>query len=564
MHALILLALSLVPQSPRTPISIGPAAQFPGVEIASDEELSAITYPTALSRELQVKWSDGRGLDWSAPQVVKSASVAGVIADHMVAVDGDDAAIAWMDRRYAFQGGSLNSMTAFSRTYDASNGILGPEHEFPLGAPPKDASVLSMALALERVGGALHMHVAVGLLVHPPDQQVVARVLLFSSTDGGATFPAPLMVASGQPIELQDVAVAAVGNVVHVAWVGSKGATRSVYYHRSSDAGVSLDGPAPQQLTHHFSVLQMRFAARGPQLLFGFTQKQTVGAVDGDLFALASRDGGQSFGPQTPIPAVEPVNKPAAPMLGILPSGALVAAWKEPPPSRVRLSRSTDHGATWSEPLLIDDSISVEGPNLAFSSGDRQRVLVAWVYSKRVLARLSVDDGATFGPTFGLKSPGPFNSTGLQLAWNERYQNAIATWSSGSPSSMQVGGLRPQTLVPQGFAAGSTHVGGQCSMFDDGSPVAFVLASLSSGSSVLPFGDGRELGLAPDALFAWTLGSATQGALVATLDATGAGTTPGVDVLPLPAGLAVDLVALSVDPSTFSVSDISDVVHVQL
>ena len=150
------------------------------------------------------------------------------------------------------------------------------------------------------------------------------------------------------------------------------------------------------------------------------------------------------------------------------------------------------------------------------------------------------------------------------VAYNGRYQNAIASWVTlPTPHARFVGGLRPQFLAPIGFAAGSTSVGATVGGFDDGSPIAFVLFSSAPGELALPFGDGRDLGLALTPLFLQTVNIALAGPLAAALAPDGSGALAPIAVPPLPPG-ALHAGAVAFDLATLSFGDISDVVALEL
>ncbi len=93
--------------------------------------------------------------------------------------------------------------------------------------------------------------------------------------------------------------------------------------------------------------------------------------------------------------------------------------------SRILFSRSTDHGATWSEPFALS---TLEGNCLDGDSTDEGAVpavgpdgalLVAWCDARGIVCRRSTDGGATFAPeVFVAAQPGgwDFNVSGLQRA----------------------------------------------------------------------------------------------------------------------------------------------------
>lgn len=556
-------------QEARPPLVVSSDADALGARVASDEELSVAVWANGASNVLRLASSDGRGLAWSAPLVVKSSTPDDFIASRAVEVDGDDAVVVWTDdRNYKPMLWPIVALTAFARRYDPATHSLGQEILLATGSNPELTTVQGFGVDVARVGGALHVHVALAIHVWSfhgsPEYD---QVLLFTSLDGAASFLPPITVSAGTPVYPGGVAVAAVGDTVHVAWLDSRDATPQIYYQRSSDAGASIDFATDRKLTSGPHKLGYALDAQGPVLAFAFTDYIPEFTYRG-LSSFVSVDSGATFGPAVPMPGVDPAGAlPDNPSIEVSPSGASVLATWDMLVAGVRqvaLSRTSDGGATWAAPTQLSQG-GGRYASLAVSKPGRTRAVASWQSAGVPRARVSLDEGATWQGEAALDANPMYAFASPQLAWNERYQNLIAGWASaGSTHSAWIGGLRPQALDPIGFSAGSTHVAVQCSGFDDGNPVAFVIGALSGGSFPLPFGDGRELGLAVDGLFISTLGSAVHGAFAAPLGPSGAGATPGLGVLALPPGLSIELVALSVDLATLSFGDISDVVRVQL
>ncbi|TAJ23540.1 MAG: exo-alpha-sialidase [Planctomycetota bacterium] len=569
MLASLVVAFLPFAQQARPPVALSSDSDPLGVQLASDEELSVALWASGASNVLRLASSDGRALAWSAPLTVKSSTSDDFIAARAIEVDGDDAVAVWTDdRNYKPSFWPIVALTAFARRYDPATHALGPELVLATGSPPELTTVQGVAVDVARVGAALHVHVALAIQVWSfHGSQAYDRILLFTSLDGAASFLPPITVNTGTPVHPGGVAIAALGDTVHVAWIDSRDATPQIYYQRSSDAGASIDFASDRQLTSGAHKLGFAMDAQGSTLAFAFTEHIPDFTFRG-LSALVSLDAGATFGPVNAPPNLNPLGDiPDNPTLEIAPSGASVLVAWDMLSAGVRqamLSRSTDGGLSWTPPGQLSQGAG-RYPSLAVSEPGRTRVVAAWQDQGIARTRVSLDEGATWSSEVPLSAGPMYAYARPNLAWNERYQNAIAGWASASaPHTTWVGGLRPQRVAPVGFTPGSSQVGAQCAGFDDGNAVAFVLASLAPGSFELPFGDGRELGLTADALFVTTLGSAAHGSFAAVLDASGSGATPGLGVLALPAGLSLELVGLSVDLGTLSFGDISDVVHVQL
>ena len=106
---------------------------------------------------------------------------------------------------------------------------------------------------------------------------------------------------------------------------------------------------------------------------------------------------------------------------------------------------------------------------------------------------------------------------------------------------MFVGGYRPPEVLPAGFATGElAHV--DLASFSGDAPFAWVVFAAAPGDLALPFGDGRNLGLAYDALLALSL--ASPAVLLTPLAPDGSGATASFTV-PFAPGTALYTAAVS-------------------
>ncbi len=299
---------------------------------------------------------------------------------------------------------------------------------------------------------------------------------LARSTDGGRTLGAPVEVA-GELTFQPRIAVDPEGTV-HLIWLAAEavglnqlaGPARIVAV-RSTDGGQSFSDPVPVS-----DADRERVGAASPVIDsegdlvvlyedFLNNRRDTEGLegpVAEDPFALVvtrSDDGGQSFATGVEVePALTPSKRfliflPDFPALAAGPDGALYVAWTDGRggDEDVLLRRSPDGGATWSEPVQVNDNAAGDGtaqylPRLSVAPGGRVDALF---YDRRadpadtmteVYLGSSSDDGKTFtnrrisstsfdssvGPTFG---PAYGTDFGTRLGLTSNDDGTYAAWT---------------------------------------------------------------------------------------------------------------------------------------
>lgn len=570
----LLLALAASDPFVRPPLSLTASPSLGKPVVASDQNLTAVAWLDGQS--VRASFSDGRGLAWSAPITLNPSNPPPTF-EPAVCVAGESALVAWIDRRHGVFPQSLVS-TPFLRAYEAATGTLSAEVELAAGLPVNKASSGTPIIAAERVGAISRVHVLVPQAIFaappvlfggPPALETILR--LYTSNDGGHTFPIVSEVAHlASGVYVSQLQLEVEQDDVHVLWTDNRlgPVYYQLFYQRSSDGGQSFDFPVEHQLTSQGAIQRFDADAFRSTIAIGLHDLSfdpSTGWVDwGRIETRVSVDRGSSFSPQAALPDA---NSPTAafldPTVAISRADfAISVAWprKEPAPAwSIDRSRSLDGGAHWSAEPLLTPSLGTSATLLADPT-DRSRMLLRCDKPDGAHVAFSLDSGASWAPSV------PCGSSNGGSCWNSSYQNFVAAWVSGPPNDkvLWVGGTRPQTITPIGFQAGPASPQIACERFDDGNSVAFVLASLAPGSFVLPFGDGRELGLAPDALFTATANLALAGVLAVPLDAQGAGTSAALAGPVLPAGLQLSLVGVTFELATLSFGDISDVVSVQL
>jgi hypothetical protein len=160
-----------------------------------------------------------------------------------------------------------------------------------------------------------------------------------------------------------------------------------------------------------------------------------------------STDGGRSWEPNRRVASGEacPCCRTA---LATSTDGALFVAWRQVFPGSVRdiaVARSSDHGATWTEPVRVhaDDWVYAgcphAGPSLQIDSVNRLHV--AWWTGKEGAAGVfyarSLDGGRSFGPPVALGVARYSQPAHVQLAIGSRGEVVVA-WDDGTREVPQV------------------------------------------------------------------------------------------------------------------------------
>ncbi len=276
-------------------------------------------------------------------------------------------------------------------------------------APPK------LAFAPD---GALFAIYTVGRVV-PGERFPRSALRLVASHDDGKTWTAPVTVTDGPAFgshSFHALHVAGDGTV-YVAWLGK------------SDGDTAA----------------MAMASDGE--MASMSHSQHGGHEASAAWITRSTDGGKTWAPRVRVDMGEacPCCRTA---LATSKDGTLFMAWRHVFSGSVRdivLARSTDRGATWSEPVRVHaddwtfDACPHAGP--AIATDDRGRLHVTWWTGKEGSAGVyytqSVDGGKTFAPATALGVAQFSRPAHVQLALapNDR---VIVAWDDGTKQVPQV------------------------------------------------------------------------------------------------------------------------------
>ena len=559
-------------QSPRPEIQLSPAPSF-AVEpaVASAGDLTAAVWFEGLSGEMLVATSDGRGLAWSAPVRIDSDTLGASKAPEVwsIHVVGASVYVGWRDERF----GNSNDELYFNRSLDGGatwQGEVRIDKGFAAGVG--GVRDWRMAVAPGASGAPDHIYF---LMAADPTVNADESLYFAASTDGGASFSSaatPSSIALGTA-DVDDVSLFAEGGSVFAAWRDNRFGDDETFLQRSDDGGASWLG-ADLVLSDPLDAWdgddEVEVAAAGSTVAVAY-QEDTACCNFEELRITVSTDGGLSWGAPVKVGgyATSTDDADMTPgALAVLENGNVVVAWTDdrasavPDENEVYTSTSSDGGLSWSADVQL--SAGTGGAPKISASGER----VALVWSEGttvddVGTAFSPDGGASWNPTFYLPKPAGEDIDDPHVAYNALYGNFLCVYLAGNLfNEVFAGGFRPQTLVPVGWTGGATALSFGFEDFQTDVPVAWGLVSLSTGSLPIPF-DGRDLGLASDAIFNATLNLALQGVFAAPLGPGGDGQTAPLPTT-LPPGLTLQAVGLGVDLGAVHFGDITDPVEIAL
>ncbi len=539
-------------QNPRASVQIDASttgAQAPAV--VCDGDSSAVFYKDSTDNSIWGSTSDGRGLTWNpAARVDDDATGANKFVYYygFVGTQGNTYAV-WRDER--------NS--ADDDLYFSSNNGSGwtPNLMLDKGYPSGGNPVRNFAIAAEG------MNIAV--LISPDNGN--EDLYLVTSTDGGANFSAAMAVtAHNGSADVDTIDITMDNGVAHIAWIDNVLGTDAAYYSAydfaaamftSMDVGISGNATAaggdvddPIQISADNGLVAVCFQNR---IVSGanetYANVMLAGAWNGDAL-VGNFTAGVDDCDNNDI---------------LVNGNNVIVAWEDNRTGSDECYISTADTSAGTVVFGTDMLASTVGagyPRL-MGGGDYVACLTSsGAYPNTCEAAVSADGGLTFGGAFSFN-----DTTGdadyVEGAFNSVYGNFVTAWLSDDAgfNNCYAGGFRNQTATAVGTFAPGNLVHFDASGFgasEDGNLFG-VLLSGSAGSYLLPYGDGRDVGLTQDAFMSYSLGH-IPGMMSGSL-AGGTGSTVDVAMPNLAPGTMIYFAAVGFDAGAnlYSVTDINSV-----
>ena len=279
---------------------------------------------------------------------------------------------------------------------------------------------------------------------------VVPYIISFSrSSDGGATFSTPIAVSS-RPSYRPQVAVDSAGNI-NVAWTEGFNGPFDVVFSRSSDGGATFT--APKVISYLSEVdLGFRMALDSKGNLYAVWDTQPYG----NIYLSHSSDGGATFS-YTAITNNTSGTGPQGQQIAIDSSDNINVVWN------IFFSRSSDGGATFSTPQNLSNDLgnSYASQIATDSSGN---INVVWQDNTPgnydIFFTRSSDGGATFSTPENLSND-PGDSGNPQIVVDSS-GNINVGWTDNTPGNLDIFFTRSVSLSALSVSP-STVTGGDSS-----------------------------------------------------------------------------------------------------
>ena len=228
-----------------------------------------------------------------------------------------------------------------------------------------------------------------------------SSVFFSRSNDRGATFSAPVQVSNDQT-QIPQVVVDPSGNI-DVVWyesVNGGGFLEPVLFSQSSDGGATFSTPVTVSGTTFFPSLEKMVVDSSGNIYIIENLHPNLNASNRDVWLAASHDGGATFS-MTNLSNNPGSDAPDFGQIAVDSAGNIDVVWVNQTQTALVFRRSTDGGATFSNPVTLPRSSSgfLDQPQIAVDpNGD---ISIVWEQKSPVgffdvLVSRSTDGGSTF------------------------------------------------------------------------------------------------------------------------------------------------------------------------
>ncbi len=558
---LLVLATPLAAQNPRpsqqVDSNIG-GASSPSISTSGvlGGNMTSVFYEDGANNTLWAVTSDGRGLQWSAPSRVDddlTGAAKAVDSYSICTTTNGNQYACWRDNR---NGLSDDLYFSVNRGGTWQPNIL-LDKGYAIGANPVRNYVMDCEGDF----------VAVLISTDNIDEELYLVV----STDGGATFSSALPATShnGQA-DVDAIALDLEDSIVHIAFADNfAGNPNDAVYYAAYDLGLAaftaLDVPVSSNIQAAGGDVDdaLAISASGPNVAIAM-QADNLAGLSEELWVNV-KTGGVFSGDQLIGSYLAGTNDVDNPAILIHDLNTLVVSWED---DRLAIDHTFVASADISggfAGFAPETQVSSNGGSFPRLAGHGDYVAVtftAGVNPHTAAAAVSRDGGISFGNEIQ-SSDNTGDVDFAEICFNPLYGNFITTWLANDLgiNHVYVGGFRSQTLTPTGTFAAGNPVSVQASGFaasEDGNFFA-ALASGGTGSFLLPFGDGRELGLLQDPYLSWSI-TQIPGAMSGVLSA-GGGSTPTLSLPAIAPGTVIYFAGASFQATKqlFSLTDVTSV-----
>jgi hypothetical protein len=505
----------------RPPLELAPGAA-PACEfsVGTDHELSLVLFKECGAGEsLGYVSSDGRGVDWSAPLALPGASPAHkrVQRDSLHVVGARGFAV-WSDDENGASATGLRFARFESGAWTAPVAVVA-------GLP--DGVDVSVFKAVARPGPSGDVHVYVLATVRGAATGGADHAYLLVSTDAGASFqPAIAVSSAASSVDVEGLGLDVQGDRLIVAWSDDRNVPQLLgagddLWARVGDiaAGGAITWTGTEQQLDAPLGASMA-AVRGDPIVALEGTKGGVawlehGFANGNdqLVLRRSVDAGATWSSIDAIGGYDPSNDSVIAFDFELVGPVWTLAWQDDRSGVHQIYRAeSKDGVGFPETQL--STTGGRTPLLSRSVGQPSGATVVYIEETGSGAGLAAfyadqEGGAEWHDEpvelAGVGAPGGETVLVPDVAYNHRYYNFVIPFL-GAPSGAQpaddllVTGFRPVTVYAEGFVAGPANPFFELGHvpFEDLFGFVVVAFTPSTGQLLLP--DGRETGLAFDAL----------------------------------------------------------------